>query len=64
MFAAGTATAAIAAVPSHDMSTTARVEPALVRSNSSESVAESTGNALVVIASGSTEQTEVNTSCT
>ena len=49
------------AVLSMDMSMTARVDPALVRSNSSPSVADSTGKALVTIASGSTEHTAVNT---
>ena len=41
---------------------TARVDPALVRSKSAPSAAESTGNTLVTIAIGSTEQTEANTS--
>ena len=49
------------AVLEQDMSMTARVDPALVRSNSSPSVADSTGKALVTIAIGSTEQTAVNT---
>src|ERR1700722_5176273 len=59
--AAGTAHAAITAVPSQDISMTARVDPALVRSKSAPSVADSTGNTLVTIAIGSTEQTEANT---
>ena len=62
MCAAGIATAAITAVPSQDISMTARVDPALVRSNASPSAADSTGKALVTIAIGSTEQTEVKTS--
>ncbi len=41
---------------------TARVDPALVRSNAAPSEAESTGNTLVTIAIGSTEQTEAKTS--
>ena len=49
------------AVPSQDISMTARVDPALVRSKSSPSAAESTGNTLVTIAIGSTEQRELNT---
>ena len=40
---------------------TARVEPALVWSNAASSVAAITGNMLVTIAIGSTEQTEENT---
>ena len=43
------------------MSTTARVEPAQVRSNESPSAAESAGNALVTIDRASTADTELNT---
>ena len=43
------AIAAITAVPSHDMSRTARVDPALVRSKSGPSRADSTGNALTTM---------------
>ena len=47
--AAGTAIAAITAVPSHDISRIARVDPALVRSKSGPSRADSTGNALTTM---------------
>src|SRR5581483_2192054 len=59
--AAGTAMAAITAVPSQDTSSTARVDPAQVCSNSGPSRAASTGNALITIDSASTANTELNT---
>ena len=55
------ATATIAAVPSQDSSTTARVEAELVSSNSGPSRAASTGNALTVTDRASTAATELNT---
>jgi len=59
--AVGMATATTSAVPSQDMSTTARVEPAEVRSKASPSVADMTGNALVVMEAVSTAGTALNT---
>src|SRR2546430_2128080 len=59
--AAGTAIAAITAVPSQDMSRTARVDPALVWSNSGPSRADNTGNTLTTTARASIEATELNT---
>ena len=59
--AAGTATAAISAAPSQDMSRTARVEPAQVRANTGPSRADSTGNALVTIDRASTAATVLKT---
>ena len=59
--AVDTLIAAITAVPSQDSSTTARVDPAQVRSNSAPSRADSTGNALIVTATASTEYSAVNT---
>src|ERR1039458_9985464 len=48
-------------VASHDMSKTARVDPALIRSNADPSRADRTGNALVTMDVTRTEDTEVNT---
>ena len=59
--AAGSVTAIMIAVLSMDSSMTARFDPALVRSNCVAVLADSTGKALVTIASGSTEQIAVNT---
>ena len=58
---AGTATAAVRAAPSQDTSSTARVDPAQVRSNTCPSRAASTGNALSATESASTPFTELNT---
>jgi hypothetical protein len=58
---AGTATAAVRAAPSQDTSSTARVDPAQVRSNTGPSRADSTGNALSATDSASTPFTELNT---
>ena len=49
------------AVPSQDSSRTARVDPALVRSNSGPSRADKTGNALSTTEMASTADTELNT---
>src|SRR6201999_802622 len=53
--------AAITAVPSHDMSRIARVDPALVWSKAGPSRADKTGNALVTMDMVRTEETEGNT---
>ena len=53
--------AAITAVPSHDMSRTARVDPALVRSKSGPSRADITGNALTTMESARIAAIELNT---
>ena len=53
--------AAITAVPSHDMSRTARVDPALVRSKSGPSRADSTGNALTTMDRARIAEIELNT---
>ena len=53
--------AAITAVPSHDMSRTARVDPALVRSKSGPSRADSTGNALTTMDRARIADIELNT---
>ena len=55
------AIAAITAVPSHDMSRTARVDPALVRSKSGPSRADSTGNALTTMDRARIADIELNT---
>jgi hypothetical protein len=59
--AAGTAMAAVAAAPSQDTSSTARVDPAQVWSNTRPCRADSTGNALIATESASTPLTELNT---
>jgi hypothetical protein len=59
--AAGTAIAAITAVPSQDMSRTARVDPALVWSNSGPSRADNTGNALTTMETASMAARELST---
>ena len=53
--------ATMTAVPSQDSSRTARVDPALVRSNSGPSRADRTGNALSTTEMASTADTELNT---
>ena len=58
---AGTVMAAVTAAPSQATSSTARVDPAQVRSNTSPSRADSTGNALTATDSASTPFTELNT---
>ncbi len=52
------AIAAITAVPSQDMSRTARVDPALVRSKAGPARADRTGNALMTMDRASTAETE------
>src|SRR5689334_15831646 len=59
--AAGTAIAAITAVPSQDISRTPRVDPALVWSNSGPSRADNTGNALTTMETASIAATELST---
>jgi hypothetical protein len=59
--AAGMAMAAITAVPSHDMSRMARVDPALARSKSAPSRADSTGNALTTMDRARMAEIELNT---
>ena len=53
--------AAITAVPSHDMSRAARVDPALVRSKSGPLRADSTGNALTTMDKARIADIELNT---
>ena len=53
--------AAITAVPSHDISSTARVVPALARSKSGPVRADSTGNALTTIDRARIAAIELNT---
>jgi hypothetical protein len=53
--------AAITAVPSQASSKAARVDPALVRSNSAPSRADSTGNALTTTDSAKMAAIELNT---
>ncbi len=55
------AIAAITAVPSHDISSTARVDPALVRSKAAPSRADSTGNALTTMDRARIAAMELNT---
>ena len=55
------AIAAITAVPSHDMSRTARVDPALVRSKAGPSRADRTGNALITMDRARIAAMELNT---
>ena len=55
------AIAAITAVPSHDMSKMARVDPALVWSKAAPSRADRTGKALTTIERTRTAETDVNT---
>ena len=53
--------APVTAMPRHDTSKTARVDPARVRSNTDPSLADSTGNVLSTIDSASTAFRELNT---
>ena len=53
--------AAITAVPSQDMSSTARVDPAQVRSKTGPSRADSTGNALTTMDRARMAAIELNT---
>jgi len=53
--------AAITAVPSHDMSRAAQVDPAPVRSKSGPSRADSTGNALTTMDRAKIADIELNT---
>src|SRR5579863_8976699 len=59
--AADTLIAAITAVPSQDISSTARVDPAQVRSKTGPSRADSTVNALTTMDRASTAEIELNT---